>query len=300
MSFKIESQLSENQIESDVSSYLGYITPIWSSRFRLVSVDEQLTGADKLFNKFVPIYLQFKVSQGLDTNVSIIQRFRNKPLANIISYRRENNLSCNPILYFPLRRVAKTAEDYQHNILFKLNKPPKQYALYLAPLTLEISEYEKLMNKDWFMRFNPFSPFSNKELDIHDKSQVKSIMLGSNPFLRHHISIPPHVIVLTHNHHYSYSKSGGDVAWHGGEILNEDLRLSKQLLKILNDAYNKDSWFREQEFVNFIREFSSNEDVLDYSVPEKNNHINPLSIIIDFSKGLKKKYNIKLMVLVEK
>ena len=47
MSFKIDSQLSEDQIVSDVSSYLGYITPFWAKRFRLISVDEQLTGADK-------------------------------------------------------------------------------------------------------------------------------------------------------------------------------------------------------------------------------------------------------------
>ena len=65
MSYKLSSNLSENQIESDVASFLGYVTPFWSSRFRLMSVDEQATGADKLFDRFVPIYLQFKVSEGL-------------------------------------------------------------------------------------------------------------------------------------------------------------------------------------------------------------------------------------------
>ncbi|TRW25347.1 hypothetical protein FMM05_08570 [Flavobacterium zepuense] len=60
-----DSELSEDQIEADVASYLGFITPFWSKRFQLKSVNEQLTGADKLFNRFVPIYLQFKASQGL-------------------------------------------------------------------------------------------------------------------------------------------------------------------------------------------------------------------------------------------
>jgi len=56
-----DSDLSEDQIEADVTSYLGYITPFWSRRFGLKAVDEQLYGSDKLFDRFVPIYLQFKV-----------------------------------------------------------------------------------------------------------------------------------------------------------------------------------------------------------------------------------------------
>ena len=85
MSFKIESELNEKQIESDVASYLGYVTPLWSRRFRLISVNEQATGADKLFRRFIPIYLQFKVSQGLNPKASILERFRKFPLANIIN-----------------------------------------------------------------------------------------------------------------------------------------------------------------------------------------------------------------------
>lgn len=299
MSFKIDSQLSENQIESDVSSYLGYITPIWSrKRFRLISVDEQLTGADKLFNRFVPIYLQFKVSQGLNPNATIVQRALNKPLANIITYRKNNALSGNPILYFPLRRQAKTAIDLQHNILFKLNDPPLQYSLYIAPLTLEIAEYDKLLDAGWFMRFFPLNPFSQREFEIHDTGLRSNLILGLNPFLKHHVSIPPHTLVNTHNHHYSYSMSAGDVAWHGGKVFNDDFRLSNQLLKIYNNSYFRDDFGMTLErFGSFIEKFNNEHEIIDYAITKSSFADRSFSQILDFSNSLKDKYNIKLLFL---
>lgn len=297
MTYKINSQLSENQIESDVSSYLGFITPIWAKRFRLVCVDEQLTGADKLFNRFVPIYMQFKVSHGLNPNSSIIERFRNKPLTNIINYRNKNNLSGNPILYFQLRRQAKTATDFQHNILFNLNKPPFQYSLYVAPLTLELAEYENQLNGDWFMKFYPFDPFTRRELEIHDTFTKRNLAVGINPFLRHHISIPPHALVTTHDHHYSFSKSGGDVAWHGGELLYGDFRLSNQFLRIMNYSYNRDGFgMTQNQYSEFIDSFNDKYRIGEY------NRFNDNSIrdkIANFGIDLKEKFQISLMFLTE-
>lgn len=298
MSFKIDSQISENQVESDVSSYLGYVTPIWSRRFRLISVDEQTTGADKLFNRFLPIYLQFKVSHGLNPKAPILPRFLNKPLSNIIAYRSKNNLSGDPILYFELRRKAKTASDFQHNILHRLNNPPTQFALYVAPLTLSLSEYEKKLNKGWYFKFFPFDPFFRREMEIHDTSTQKQIIFGSNPFLRHHISIPPHTIVSTHEHHYSYSQNGGDVAWHGGEILDDDFRLSSQLIKIFNSFYfNRNLGTNLEEYTKFIQNFSYNDyRLINQKEFEPNN---PFLIIQEFAKILRNEFKIRLMILTE-
>ncbi|MBS1533318.1 MAG: hypothetical protein JSU01_23670 [Bacteroidetes bacterium] len=297
MSFKLPSQLSEDQVESDVSNYLGYVTPIWAKRFRLLSVDEQMTGADKLFNRFVPIYLQFKVSQGLDHDIPILLRFQNKPLANIIKYRKTNHLFGNPILYFQLRRKAPTALDYQHNILCNLNKPPYQYAAYVAPLTLNITEYEKALNKGKLFRFHPFDPFSYKELDAHDSSINKKLMLGLSPFLRYHISIPPHQIVSTHEHHYSYSKNGGDVAWHSGELLNEDLRLSNKWHQILSTFYsNRELGVDIDQYRQFIENFQYDGRKF---VKESDSNDNSIRLIQRFAKVLKTEYNIKLIMLVQ-
>lgn len=297
MSFKIDSQISENQIESDVSSYLGYITPFWSKRFRLISVDEQATGADKLFNRFQPIYLQFKVSQGLDSKAFIVSNFLNKPLPNIISYRKKNRLPGDPILYFELRRKAATANDFQHNILHSLHKPPLQYALYIAPLTLSLSEYEKLSNISWFRRFFIRDPFYLRELEINDSTIIKDIKIGMNPFLRNHISIPPHTPVNTHNHHYSFSQSGGDVAWHGGEMLNDDFRLSAQWGRILNNAYlpennglSRDIFYRSIEEFSYLNNNTGNNQIL-------LNNNNFSATVASFSRVLKANYNIKLMFL---
>jgi hypothetical protein len=295
MSFKLPSQLSENQIESDVASYLGLITPIWSQRFRLISVDEQTTGADKLLNHFIPIYLQFKVSEGLNPNGSIPQFFLNRPLSKIISFRSAHNLAGNPILYFPLRKMARTATDFQHNILRQLHNPPKQFSLYVAPLTLDRTEYEKSLNVKWLRRLWPIDPYFLKEFEIYDPTIGKNLILGLNPFLRHHISIPPHTTVTTHKHHYSYSQSGGDVAWHGGEILNDDFRLSTQWLRILNYAYSQDNvGFNREAFINFINDFISTNEMM----RSRESYINNFpDTIVSFARSLKSYYNIKLMLL---
>jgi len=296
MSFKIDSELSENQIESDVASYLGYVTPLWSRRFRLVSVDEQITGADKLFKRFIPIYLQFKVSLGLNPKVNILQRFRNYPLAKIIEYRKENELGGNPILYFQLRKMANRATDYQHNILFSLNNQPNQFALYVAPLTLELDEYEKLMNQDWYRRFLPLEPFNSRESEVFDSHFNRSFDLGINPFLRHHISIPPHKITNTHKHHYSFSKSGGNVAWHGGETFANDYRLSNQLSKILNYANErKDFGINQRGYLNFIDEFQNKNS--EFYNDESNLNENPILRILDFTRKLKFEHKIHTMFL---
>lgn len=298
MSFKIVSQLSENQIESDISSYLGYVTPIWSKRFRLISVDEQTTGADKLFDRFLPIYLQFKVTHGLDPKAYILRQYLNKPLSNIIAYRKANNLSGDPILYFELRKKAKTAFDFQHNILYALNNPPTQFALYVAPLTLSISDYEKQLDISWYFKLFPYDPFPRHEIEIHDTSYQKQIILGSNPFLRHHISIPPHTTVSTHVHHYSYSQSGGDVAWHGGELLDEDFRLSNQLVNIFNSFYfNREFGTNLEQYTAFIQDFRfDNYNQINLRDFQPNN---PFSVVQEFARILRNEYKIRLMILTE-
>lgn len=297
MSFKLNSELNENQIESDVASYLGYITPLWSRRFRLISVDEQTTGADKLFRRFIPIYLQFKVSQGLNPKANILERFRKYPLAKIINYRKLNELGGNPILYFQLRKMAKNATEFQHNILFKLNRQPNQFALYIAPLTLKLDEYEKLMNQDWYRRFITYDhPFRDRDTEIFDSSFGGFFDLGNNPFLRHHISIPPHRITYTHKHHYSYSKSGGNVAWHGGETLENDFRLSIQIARILNYANErKDFGINQQGYINFINEFENKNS--EYYNDEYEQNENSFARIMEFTRKLKTEYQIHTMFL---
>jgi hypothetical protein len=265
MKYKLRSQISENQIEADIASYLGYITPIWARRYRLLSVDEQTTGADKLFDRFLPIYMQFKVSQGLQPPKPIFTRPAESSLAKIIRYRRQNDLSGDPILYFQLRRLS-------------------------------FRDYEHALNSDWFMRLYPFDPFFHRELQIHDAETRRNVLLGGSPFLRNHISIPPHKRADTYNHHYSYSQSGGDVAWHGGELLAGDFRLSTQLSVIMNYFYNnKEAGIQVEQFADFISAFSREHNLLD--LVGVNN--NPRYLIARFARVLRENWGIRLLVLVQ-
>lgn len=290
-----DSELSEDQVEADVASYLGYVTPIWSRRFRLLSVDEQETGADRLFNRFVPIYLQFKVSDGLKPlafNFSLLSP--NRPLQRIRSFRRNNGINTDPTLYFRLRNIAKNARDFQHNILRSFHQPPRQFAMYVAPLTLSIDEYNENLSASIFDRLFTIDPFFYREERVFTDT-VRNY-LGIVPFLRGHISIPPHETVTTSEHYYSYSKSGGNIAWHSGEILKGDFRLSTQFRRILNYAYSyENAGYNKEEFVKFIKEF----------MKERNERFDIQQnfadrTIFEFGNYLKQVYNIKLMILETK
>jgi hypothetical protein len=110
----LKSQLSEKQIESDISQFFSWYS--YDKPIRLYDINEQKTGADKLHKSIVygSIYMQFKVSQGLSFSV-----LKNKKLSDaqkIIKFRSDNCITDDPILYFRLREKAKNAKDFQYNI----------------------------------------------------------------------------------------------------------------------------------------------------------------------------------------
>lgn len=287
-----DSELSEDQVESDVSNYLGYITPFWSRRFRLKAVDEQITGADKLFDRFIPLYLQFKVSEGLKPlGINFILSSLKRPLQRIRNFRRRNNINADPTLYFRLRNKAPTALDFQHNILKSFHQPPKQFAMYVAPLTLSIDEYNESLKASLLDRFFTIDPFFYREEQIF-ASTIRN-HLSVVPFLRGHVSIPPHENVNTSEHYYSYSKSGGNIAWHSGEKLHQDYRLSTQMKQIFESGYNYEgAGFRKEEYVKFINDFMNERDD---QIDSQSNF--PDRIIFEFALFLKQEYNIKLIIL---
>lgn len=287
-----DNELSEDQIEADVASYLGYITPLWSERFQLKSVNEQLTGADKLFDRFIPLYLQFKVSEGLKPlSINFTLSSPSLSLQKIRNFRRQNNISSDPTLYFRLRDKANTATDFQHNILMSFHRPPRQFAFYVAPLTLSIDEYNSLLNASFIDRFFTFDPFQfRNEIRF---SGIGKQSIGLMPFLRGHVSIPPHVTVTNSNHYYSYSKAGTNIAWHSGEKLKGDFRLSSQIKNIFQFAYaSKEAGFNKEEYVKYIEEF-----VKVNNVDFKTNSNFLDNTIVEFSIYLKKTYNISLLIL---
>ena len=287
-----DSDLSEAQVEADVASYLGYITPFWSPRFQLKSVNEQLTGADKLFDRFIPLYLQFKVSEGLKPlGFNFTLSSPNLPLQSIRNFRRQNSINTDPTLYFRLREKAPTASDFQHNILLSLNLPPRQFAFYIAPLTLSITEYNDSLKASLFDRLFTYDPFRFR--DEFRFSGIAKDSIGLMPFLRGHVSIPPHETVTTAEHYYSYSKAGTNIAWHSGKKMKGDLRLSTQIINVFQYAYdNRNEGYNKEEYVKYI-----NEIVTSKKMAIKINSYNPDYNIFDFALFLKQTYDITLMFL---
>ncbi|PZU13935.1 MULTISPECIES: hypothetical protein [Sphingobacterium] len=291
INYRVDSELSEDQIEADVSSYLGYITPFWSKRFKLISVDEQATGADKLFNRFIPLYLQFKVSEGLKPlNSGFNLKSPSRPLQKIRSFRRTNNINNDPILYFRLRDKAKNAFDFQHNILKSLNQPPRQFGFYVAPLTLKIEEYDKSLEASMLEKIFGVHPFLYREEIINTDSFRHRF--GMIPFLRGHVSIPPHETVSTSEHYYSFSKAGTNIAWHSGEKLYGDFRLSSQIESIFKLIYySSDFSFNRETYINFIEDFFKKFNLQSTNLRSFDNPI------LEFAHNLKTEYNIKLLLI---
>lgn len=206
-SYIIKGNLTEKQIEADVAMYLGWCAS--GLPVRLIDVDEQATGADKLYDAVIPIYLQFKKSTGLMPYDS--RRQRAGALHDIRKYRSDSKLADDPTLYFQLREKAKTALDLQHNILMQHNRPPNTFSSYVAPLHLDRDKYyQELIDGGrylnlWFM----------KNITIREKHTLSIFDL--QPFLRNHVSIPPHKSVTDHRHYYAYSVTGDEVSWHSPE-----------------------------------------------------------------------------------
>jgi len=217
-SYVIKGNLTEAQIEADVAQYLGWCSV--DLPFRLHDVDEQLTGADKMSDVAVPIYIQFKKSTGLRPLAThpIKPRKNESPLQSIRRFREHHQLPDDPTLFFELRRRAENAIDLQHNILLAHHLPPFSYAIYVAPLHLNRKDYfEELFRAPRYLE----TPWDMRYANLRSGWKLASWLsrFDRQPFLRNHVSIPPHQKVDHHNHHYAYSTAGCSVTWHSGEIV---------------------------------------------------------------------------------
>lgn len=218
-SYVIKSELTEKQIEADVAQYLGWCSI--GMPFRLLDIDEQATGADKLSNITIPIYMQFKKSEGLKPWVGGIakRRANEDKLQSVRRFRQLHGLADDPSAFFGLRAKAKTALNLQHNVLLAHNRPDQSYAIYVAPLNFDKKTYSadlyvepRLVHNPWHWRMSVM----RSEM-LHNEWVNRYAFL---PFLRSHISIAPHEEVASHDHYYAFSLSGDEVSWHSPAIID--------------------------------------------------------------------------------
>lgn len=285
--YEIKSNLSEEQIVSDFTSYLGHLTRL-EMHYRLQVIDESETGADRLLsNNGVPLFLQFKASTGLHpiSEIPASTRSNRSKKEDIREFRSKNELPDNPTLYFQLRRKAKTADDLQHNILRKISLLPDSYGFYMAPLSLEKNEYQRVL-------FDSVIPNSHYfEFRFHMVRGMDSVhFLGQIPFFKNHISISPHVEVESHNHFYAYSESGFHVTWHSPEIPEGiSLRFGDRIVSILSHYYRRG---RLPLFKDVIESIPRN-TFLDAE------NVAYASDFFEFVERLKKEYRIYTFILYE-
>jgi hypothetical protein len=237
LDYFIKSNLSEKQIEADVATYLGWCTPVSADLpFRLLGVDEQVTGADKLFDVATPVYMQFKKSDGLKSPslVTASKRKRRSRLDTIREFRAKNGLESDPTLFFQLRKKAKTAADFQHNVLLSYERPPSSRGIYVAPLVLNKKDYA-LALFDSTHRYLEYPFHYRLRYVLHEHKWASHF--GSSPFLREHVSIAPHERVSSHNHFYAYSETDVDISWHSPTVVTKQpRRLSDFMISLFSDA----------------------------------------------------------------
>lgn len=300
MAFRIDSELSEKQIEADVATYFGWVTPTGGNApFRLLDIDEQATGADKMFDRVIPIYMQFKVSEGLTrltTNpVSIKFPLNTSPLKRIRIFRSKQNLYDNPTLYFKLRARAKTAADFQHNILLRLANTGTSHSFYVAPLTLSRKDYAQTLFSSTG-RFLEYPFYFRERMEIHQDRWTSHF--GFIPFLRAHISIVPHERVSTDNHYYSFSPNGTDIAWHSPKQLSDSAsRLSDMFRYIFSTAFSdQDRWTTPKDFISSL----VNSEEFDFIKPlsENNDDIYGVEQLVEFGRELYSRHQIRQLLLL--
>ncbi|MBS1662041.1 MAG: hypothetical protein JST68_13440 [Bacteroidetes bacterium] len=293
MSYKIKSELSEKQIESDIATYLGLITPPGQNAFRLIDENEQLTGADKQFDRIIPIYLQFKVSEGLKPLGGYWPAPKIFPLQAIRQFRSRNGFADNPTLYFKLRDRTIHATDFQHNVLLKTAEISDGNAYYVAPLTLRLEEYESFtdLGEDRFL----LHPFYYHDISVY--KDALPTLLSHIPFLRRHISIRPHQRVSSSDHYYSYSRNGGEIAWHSPAVVDEDARLSERLKSIFSAAISyAENGLSTEEMALRIRRSNLFIEFIDDSVYGDNQ---ATRVIQDFGSQLYREYSIRQFLILK-
>ncbi len=215
--YEISSDLSEKQIEADVAEYLGFISPSWADRFKLLDVDERLTGADKKLNwRGIACYFQFKKATGLKSGRPDKIRKNESALQSIRRFRHDTKLTSSPhSLCFGLRAPQRDNAILQHNALLSYNKPPLSHAIYVCPLSLRRSEYDRLLEPPQH-EVDPFIYWRHNWV-LHGQWVVHSV--HSSPFLRAHVSIAPTELVKTHEHYYSFSTAGDQIVFHSPVVL---------------------------------------------------------------------------------
>ncbi|MCQ9186284.1 hypothetical protein KMT30_46085 [Streptomyces sp. IBSBF 2953] len=217
--------------------FLRYsIVPISRGRERWLGADAKLISG----KRFLPFYMQFKrpFAHTVPSRAQIIKD-RNKLSPKLSTAPRT--------LFFSLQDKLKHHKDFQHNVLYRLRKKLRAQnrgdAAYVCPLFLDRQTYFLHSHMAGILRWAqhwPSRPYDRQDLDITNASG-STFSLPDIPILSQHISIPPHELVTTAAHKYSFTESGDEVCFHSPKHLPEGSFLFHQWLGgLISSASSED------------------------------------------------------------
>lgn len=267
------------------------IEPISRKKERWLAADAKLLSKAK---GFLPFYMQFKRPFG-HTEPS---------KARIVKQRKAMSpaLATMPVtLYFELLDKQKKQKDYQHNVLFRLRSRLISRKLgdatYVCPLFLNRQAYvfNSHISGLWrWARYWPARPYDLERVVINESSG--KVSFDRVPVLSEHVSIPPHKLVTSANHSYSFSEHGDQLCFHSPLSLPEGSQsFSGWLDNLAEQARTADRYVSIQDAGNTLQELlSPTEEDPEFTFNfEVNSNESGIQAWFDFGAHLSETYGIE-------
>lgn len=185
---------------------------------------------------FLPFYMQFKRPSAYpETSKSRIIRDRVKV--------KPTSLQTSPrVLFFQLRNKRPEHRNYQHNVLYRLGEKLRSRQLgeaaYVCPLFLDRQAYIHHLHTSSLshvLRAYPHRVLITSPVTVY--SVTSSETLANVPLLREHICVPPHALVTSAKHSYSFTENGDEVCFHSPLSLPEgSVNLGEWLTHVTADT----------------------------------------------------------------
>jgi hypothetical protein len=231
----MDSDFTEDTVGFALESFLSLLSfprlkfsiePFSRGRERWLGADARINGH---MVGFKPFYMQFKRPSA----------YPDVSTAKIIADRKMLGLPIAPrTLYFGLREKQSSHKDFQHNILYRLRRRLARRqagdAAYVCPLFLDRSAYRfhvHLAGLCRWLHFWRYDPWDLEDILIH--STNGAVNFNAIPVLCEHVSIPPHDMVTSAKHSYSFTERGTDLCFHSPLSLPEG---NRSLANFLTDV----------------------------------------------------------------
>jgi len=304
-SLRLDADFTEETVGFALESFLSFLSfprlrfsiePFSRGRERWLGADARLNGH---MAGFKPFYMQFKRPSA----------YPNNSTAKVITDRIKLKLPVIPrALYFNLREKRDSHKDYQHNILYRLRQRLISRnvgdAAYVCPLFLDRSAYRFHVHAAalrWRLHFWRHYPWESKDKWIH--ASFGAMNFNAIPVLREHVSIPPHDMVTSAKHSYSFTECGTDVCFHSPLSLPErDRTLAEFLTDVVGNPESNDRFIPPERAKKMLQEIFSGAESEDGDdlLPDdlRQNTEEGIANWLHWGDYLKSKYQIEQFALV--